>query len=185
MHRVATVFLVGGAVDPVSAQHVHRQVSPNSRAKPYDRRFLTVQEFAAIERLSELIIPADAISGSARDAGAPAFIDLLCSVRRELGLTYREGLAWFDSEMQSRYSKRFVSASATEQEDLLLKLAAADPSVAPGRRFWILLRRMVVDAFYSSPLGIHDLGFQGNTSSTKFVVPQHILEHALRKSPFS
>lgn len=185
MHRLAGAFLVGGAVDPALAQHLHQQASPSSRKARYRPRFLTGREFAAVERLSELIIPADPASGSARDAGAPAFIDLLCSARRELGRAYREGLAWLDSETRSRYGKVFVSAGAGEQEELLRKLAAADPSLAAGGDFWILLRRMVVDAFYTSPMGIRDLGFQGNTSLAKFEVPQHVLEHALRKSPFA
>jgi hypothetical protein len=43
---------------------------------------------------------------------------------------------------------------------------------------------MTVDAYYTSPIGIKDLGFEGNTALSEYSVPQDIIDHALSRSPF-
>jgi hypothetical protein len=42
---------------------------------------------------------------------------------------------------------------------------------------------MVVDAYYTSPIGIKDLGYIGNTALSKFEVPQQAIDYALKRSP--
>jgi hypothetical protein len=44
---------------------------------------------------------------------------------------------------------------------------------------------MVVDAYYTSPIGIKDLGYMGNSAMSQFSVPQEALEYALKRSPFA
>ena len=42
----------------------------------------------------------------------------------------------------------------------------------PGILFFDWARKMVVDAFYTSPTGVKDIGYMGNTAVAKFEVPQ-------------
>ena len=43
---------------------------------------------------------------------------------------------------------------------------------------------MTVDAFYTSPIGIQDVGYQGNQAVSQYEVPESIIQEALRRSPF-
>ena len=56
--------------------------------------------------------------------------------------------------------------------------------LAPGVRFFGWLRKMTVDAFYTSPIGIQDVGYQGNQAVSQYEVPESIIQEALRRSPF-
>ncbi|MBL8293408.1 MAG: hypothetical protein JNN08_16290, partial [Bryobacterales bacterium] len=46
---------------------------------------------------------------------------------------------------------------------------------------WV--RKMTVDAFYTSPLGIKDLGFKGNRAWSKYTVPQESIDYVMKRSP--
>jgi hypothetical protein len=43
---------------------------------------------------------------------------------------------------------------------------------------------MVVDAYYTSPAGVKDIGYMGNTVVGTFSVPQEAVDYALKRSPF-
>ena len=51
--------------------------------------------------------------------------------------------------------------------------------------FFDWVRKMTVDAFYTSAIGIKDLGYVGNTAHSKYVVPPAAMEYALKRSPFA
>ena len=44
---------------------------------------------------------------------------------------------------------------------------------------------MVVDAYYTSPVGVKDIGYMGNTASSEFSVPAEALAYALKRSPLA
>jgi predicted Fe-Mo cluster-binding NifX family protein len=92
--------------------------------------------------------------------------------------------------MQRRLEKDFIDASE-ERQIQMLDLLSAQPAgevevsnLAPGREFFQWVARMTVDAFYTSPMGIRDIGFLGNKGMATYVVPAEALQHALRRSPF-
>jgi len=57
--------------------------------------------------------------------------------------------------------------------------------MAPGIHFFAWARNLVLDAYYTSPAGIKDLGYMGNTAVSEFHVPAEALEYALKRSPFA
>ncbi len=57
--------------------------------------------------------------------------------------------------------------------------------MGPGIAFFRWARNVVVDAYYTSPVGIADLGYMGNTGMAKFTVPKESLDYALKRSPFA
>lgn len=204
-----------GVLDLDAAQHVHGVAAAEKTATgAYTVKAFQAEEYKTIRRLAELIVPADGVSGSALDAGAPEFIDLLCSQNTKLADIYHGGLGWLDAEMRKRYGKRFVEAGETQQKamlDTLVKAEAAESArrseelvyqrsavykdftgytterasdLGPGVRFFDWVRKMTVDAFYTSPLGVKDLGFKGNGAYSKYVVPQEAIEYAMKRSPF-
>src|SRR4051794_36834660 len=87
-----------------AAQHVHEAVTAAkaSTGGAYKPRLLNEHEYATIRRLSELIFPADEVSGSAVDAGAPEFIDLIAANNEEIGTEMLGGVNWLDRSMEKR-----------------------------------------------------------------------------------
>lgn len=180
-----------GVLPPILAQHVHSAVmdiksldgGPN-----YQPKYLNPHEFATMRRLSDIIIPADEHSKGAIDAGAAEYIDFLSSRSQEFADIFTGGLGWLDEAMQKRYQTTFVDAKP-EQQTALLDLIAwrknQSPELNPGITFFRWARNVVVDAFYTSPVGIADLGYMGNTAVSQFSVPKEALEYALKRSPFA
>lgn len=212
----AAVFAAGaaGAMDRAAAQHVHAETKKLKGALgEYQRQFFTEEEWKAVARLAELIVPADGKSPSAADTGAPEFIDLLCSENEDLAAIYTGGLSWFDAVMRQRHGKTFIECSAGEQTALLDGLAAdeadyrrrmarrAEPAgpysrfrdyetgprseLGAGVYFFDWVRKMAVDAYYTSPAGLEDLGYMGNGAYSQYEVPQESIDYALSRSPFA
>ena len=175
-----------------SAQHVHPAgaggKAPAAASRP---KFFNPHEYATLRRLAELILPADERSGSALDAGAPEFIDLLCSQNSRLASIFTGGLLWLDRETQRRHGQAFVKASEDHQIRMLDLLSGAQPAdeasaaaLAPGVEFFHWIARLTVDAFYTSAVGIKDIGYLGNAGMAEYEVPQQSIQYALSRSPF-
>src|SRR5438270_9555481 len=112
--------LAAGAsiVATADAQHVHEQVAQEKAAQkgPYKPKALTAHEYATVQRLGDLIIPADEHSPGALAAGAADFIDYLCNAADEMKDIWTGGVLWLDETMKRRYDgKRFVEATPEQQ----------------------------------------------------------------------
>jgi hypothetical protein len=57
--------------------------------------------------------------------------------------------------------------------------------LGPGVAFFDWARKMTVDAFYTSEIGIKDVDFRGNGSISQYEVPKEVIEYALKHSPFA
>lgn len=69
----------------------------------HSETFFTDTELEMVEILANIIIPADEESGSATDAGVPAFIEFMMKDMPELQLPTRGGLMWLNSQCRSRF----------------------------------------------------------------------------------
>jgi sugar phosphate isomerase/epimerase len=114
-------------------------------------RFFTDAEFALVDELTEIIIPADEKSGGAKAAGVAGYIDRTLaeefdgSKRQE----WRKGLASIDA-------KTFLSASDAQRIAVVAGMQK-EP-------FFATLKEATVRGYYSSSIGIHDdLDYLGNT----------------------
>ena len=78
------------------------------------------------------------------------------------------------------------AAATPEQQTAMLDLIAYrkndSPELGPGIRFFTWARNMVVDAFYTSKVGMDDLGFMGNGAMSEFSVPVAAIEYAVKRS---
>jgi hypothetical protein len=170
------------------SEHVHQAVAANKAAAKgrYQPKALTAHEYATLQRLADLIIPADEHSPGALQAGAADFIDFLCAASDDMKAIYTGGLAWLDDAMRRRNNGNdFLSASPQQQTAMLDLIAFREnhtPEIGPGIQFFAWARRMVVDAFYTSPIGIKDVGFMGNSAMSAFSVPQEAVDYALKRS---
>ena len=178
----------GAGVFNVDAARVVHALAGEARAPAggYAPAALSAHQFRTVTRLAELIVPADEGGGSAVEAGAPEFIDLLCSQNPDLLRIYADGLAWVDAAMRRTRDRTFVDASAAQQTALLDGLVAAErgesssSDLKEGLGFFNWVRRMAVGAYYTSPIGIADVGFRGNRVLGAYSTPREAVEFITR-----
>lgn len=142
---------------------------------------LTAHEYATLDALAEWIVPGAHANNSAR------FIDFLCAGADEMKVIFTGGLAWLDDAMRKRADGLdFLHASHEQQKALLDVIAYREndsPQLGPGIRFFDWARRLVVDAYYTSPQGIKEVGYIGNTGMSSFSVPQEAVDYVMKRSP--
>ena len=185
LRNIAASVTLGG-MSAEAAQHVHQHTAEvKKRTGAYKPSLLNPHEYATVRRLTELIIPKDDVSGSAVEAGAPEFIDLIASHNEELGAQITGGVAWLDRMSEKRHGKGFIETAPGEQTamlDLIAFRKNATPETSQGIVFFDWMRRLTADAFYTSPIGVKDIGFKGNKGMTTFVIPAAAIEHATKRS---
>jgi len=130
----------------------------------------------SISLMSDLIIPADEQSPGAKDAGVPAFIDLMISESSvETKNLWRNGLAAVDQLCKKEFGNSFGTLSS-EQQVTVLKLISRN-EYQPRRieeRFFIAIKGLTVDGYYTSELGIHqELRYKGNAYLKDFAGCTH------------
>lgn len=146
-------------------QDVARAAARAGRAAA-DLRFFTAHEWQTVRILVDLVIPRDARSGSATDAQVPEFMDFIVAETTSMQTPMRGGLAWLDLECRRRYAKTFVAATDAERRLVLDDIAwpsRAKPEHAHGAAFFTSFRDLTASGFFSSKVGVEDVGYLGNT----------------------
>ena len=183
-------FGATGMAPQALAQRIHqavRDIQSLDQGASYKPQFFTPHEYATARLLADFIIPADENSKGAIDAGASEFIDFICAHSDGNGGYCRYHLGWIDDQMQRRTGAVFNNAARDEQTGFLDLIAYRKNSTAlisTGVDFFSYLRGLVVDAYYTSPAGMADIGYMGNQVLESFSVPPEAVQYALRRSPF-
>lgn len=173
-----TIGAVVGSVMRVipleAAETAHHMIEAEKQSTgAYAPKFFDASDYKTLQALCETIIPADADSGGAVEAGAPEFIDLLTSENDEYQKTLGGGLKWLDATCKTRNAKPYVDCTQEQQKEILDRIAfsknaEADESLWPAVEFFSQLRKMTADGFFTSKIGIKYLGYKGNTFLTHF-----------------
>lgn len=135
-------------------------------AKLMKEKFFTPAELATVTVLCDIIIPADSKSGSASQAGVPAFIEFIAKDMPQNQTPLRGGLKWLDVESKKRFGKIFTLCSKTQQIEIVDDIAypaKAKPMHSQGVAFFNLMRNLTASGFYTTKIGIDDIGYKGNT----------------------
>lgn len=174
-------------------------------------RFFTDHEGKTAGALADMILPRDAVSGSASEAGVVEFMDEWVDYWGErIQAQMRGGLAWLDGECTRRFDKRFVECTDAQRRQVLDTIAypPRDPGLPPlalpsqqrreggatstypqgpppqkppegappvqnpdpgegtahsqGISFFTMFRDLTASGFFTSEMGIKDIGFIGN-----------------------
>lgn len=131
----------------------------------YKPKFFTAHEYATVRILVDIIIPKDARSGSATDAGVPEFMDFLMGDEPTRQIAMRGGLAWIDVECEERFDKRFRECTPEQRTAVLDDIAwpqRAKPEFIHGVAFFSSFRDLTASGFWSSKMGVDDLEYTGN-----------------------
>jgi len=140
-------------------------VAQRGRGAQFRPKFFTADEWKTVRVLSDIVIPRDARSGSATDAGVPEFMDYIMIAYPEIGTSVRAGLRWLDGESRRSFSKAFVQGTPREQTALLDRIAypkRAAAAMKPGVEFFSRFRDLTASGFWSSKIGVADLQYVGN-----------------------
>ncbi len=142
--------------------------------------FFTEHEMATITILSDIIIPKDAVSGSATDAKVPEFIEFIVKDMPDHQVPMRGGLKWLDLHSYKKHAKAFTECSSKEQIGIVDEIAypqKAAPELAQGVSFFNKIRDLVTTGFYTAEIGVKDLGYMGNVPNMWAGVPDDVLKH--------
>jgi hypothetical protein len=142
--------------------------------------FFTEHEMATITILSDIIIPKDAVSGSATDAKVPEFIEFIVKDMPDHQVPMRGGLKWLDLHSYKKHAKAFTECSSKEQIGIVDEIAypeKAAPALAQGVSFFNKIRDLVTTGFYTAEIGVKDLGYMGNVPNMWAGVPDDVLKH--------
>jgi gluconate 2-dehydrogenase gamma chain len=140
--------------------------------------FFTSHELATITILGDIIIPKDEVSGSASEAGVPAFIEFIVKDMPDHQTPMRGGLRWLDLQSYKKYEKAFKDCSAEQQLSLVDEIAypkKAKPAMMQGVAFFNLMRNLTATGFYTSQMGVKDIGYMGNSPNQWKGVPDDVL----------
>ncbi len=142
-------------------------------------KFFTAHEMATIAMLSDIIIPADEVSGSATEAKVPEFIEFIVKDMPDNQTPLRGGLRWLDMQCLNRYNNAFKDCTKDQQIEIVDQIAypqKAKPEMAQGVAFFNKMRDMVASGFYTSPIGVKDIGYIGNSPGKWNGVPDDVLK---------
>lgn len=148
-----------------AAEHAMRALDDQAAGSAYAPQWFHADEWKQVRVLVDLIIPKDARSGSATDAGVPEFMDFICKDYAPSYNWMREGLRWIDGFAFNTYHKNFVKCTPAERRALLDQIAwprKATKELAEGVAHFNRLRDFTASGFYSSKMGVDDLQYIGN-----------------------
>jgi len=155
--------------------------------------FFTDHEMKTIVVLEDIIIPKDAVSGSASDAKVHDFIAFIVKDKPELQTPVRGGLRWLDMESFKRFNVSFVDASHEQQIQIVddiaypeiefkdekgntVKRGKVKSGLQQGVAFFSTMRDLVASGFYTSEIGVKDVGYVGNVPNQWNGVPDDVLK---------
>jgi len=156
-----------------AAEYAHHLIEDEKSSTPYTPKFFNPHQYKTLQALCDAIIPADADSAGAIEAGAPEFIDLLTSENADYQKTLGDLVKWLDSTCTTRYSKAWLESTPAQQKEILdlvayRKSADRDETLVDPVESFSFLRNMTADGFFTSKIGIKYLGYKGNTFLTDF-----------------
>ncbi len=151
-----------------------------------NERFFNEHEMATIAVLANIIIPSDSVSGNATDAGVPEFIEFMVKDIPAYKIPLRGGLKWLDVKCSQRYGHAFVDCEQAQKIEIVDAIAYPDsvaPEMTQGAQFFSLMRNLTASGFYTSEIGVKDIGYAGNQPGYWDGVPEDILkEHGFESS---
>ncbi len=151
-------ILAAAAVAPASPQD----------AKP---RFFTREEYETLGHLCEAILPLDAESPGAREAGVPWYIDTVLFYGDETARApWKLGLRSVEEAARSRFGRSVRLCSREEQDQVMALMARnEDKPSSELEQFFGRLKRTAVEAYCYSEAGRRQyLGYRGDVAMGEF-----------------
>ena len=146
-------------------------------------------ELETIAVLSEVILPSKPEVGGPVEAGVPEFIEFMGKDIPKMQNTLLGGIIWLDIKADELFGGEFKSLFPEQQQQLLDPIAYYDPEIPNRKRpfeiqWFNLMRNLTLTGYYTSAVGIKDLGYKGNQPNVWDGVPQDVLDqHGMAYDP--
>ncbi len=144
-----------------------------------EETFFTPVEMGTINILADIIIPKDDVSGSASDAKVGGFIEFIVKDKPELQTPMRGGLRWIEMQSLNRFEKSFADIDDKQRIEIIDDIAypgKAKPEMKQGVSFFNLIRGLTATGFFTSEIGVKDIGYMGNVPNQWNGVPDDVLK---------
>lgn len=168
-----------GKKGPAFEQFGRTEYEKERDARLFAEQFFNKHEMATIAILVDIIIPRDERSGSATDAGVPDFIEFMVKDQPYMQTPLRGGLGWLDNQSIKRFGKKFIEILPTQRLEIVEDIAYPQrkkPGMSQGIAFFSLMRNLTASGFWSSKMGIEDMGYAGNVPNTWNGPPAEVLQ---------
>ncbi len=138
----------------------HMQAAPAAPAAAYTLQFFTEEESRLLDQLMEMIIPADEHSPGAHEARTNLFADLMVATSQSaVKKQWQDGIRLIGEEAKGSSLAEALRRAAANEENPTTDL----------ERFFVSLKQMTVNGYYTSATGIHkEMEYIGNTYLVAF-----------------
>ena len=131
---------------------------------------MTSHQRAMASALADILIPSEGEHPAASEVGVVDVLDEWVSAPYPSFQSDRveilSALVWFDEESERRFGKRFLEVSAQERldiiDDVAFEEAESQLSFAYISRVFDAMRTLIPIAYFASPQGTKEIGYQGN-----------------------
>ena len=142
------------------------------------KKILSHRQVAILRVLGDIVIPADTQSPAASSLDLSDFINEWVSapypVQRNDKQTLVEGMTWLDKKANVETGIGYVELSADKQLDIfdgLAKQIIMDMASVENKQFFERLVFLFVGAYYTTKVGMDDIGYAGNVPLLSFEGP--------------
>jgi len=152
-------------------------------------QLFNAHEMETISVLSPIILPPKEPYGGPMEAEVPEFIEFMGKDVPDMQMILLGGLMWMDHKSNVEFGVEFKSATLEQQKRICDEICWHDPEVALEEQalevqFFALMRNLVVCGYYTSKIGIAELGYKGNSPNVWDGVPQEVLDqHGVAYEP--
>ncbi len=142
--------------------------------------YFNEHEMSTITVLCNLILPSEEGLSGALDAEVPDFIEFMVKDIPELQTPLRGGLMWLDHKCNTDYNSVFQTATLEQQQSILDTIAYPDITSPESEhplevQFFSTMRNLTLTGYYTSKMGIEELGYKGNMPNVWNGVPEDVL----------
>jgi Gluconate 2-dehydrogenase subunit 3 len=163
---------VGVAVPGLAADHpMHEHLADQTRVATAEKKaaavqykpvFLNAHEFATTKSLAERIVP------GASKAKSAEFIDQLLAVDTQANQRgFLNALGSFEGKAIEKSKGPWTKLPPAQQDEILTEASSAESGMRLRDHF-DLLKGWIAGAYYSSEIGMRELGWTGNVMFAEF-----------------
>ena len=136
---------------------------------------LSEEEINKIRVLANLIVPPNK-DGNIDDAEVPEFIEFIAKDAPSFQKILKDGLEWVDTISNKEFGKNFIDCNVTDQKSILDTVAFPEGKKTKEEVFFSTLKDLVITGYFTSEVGINDLGYKGNQPNFWDGVPDDIMK---------
>jgi len=146
-------------------------------------------EMETIGVLSTVILPPKEPHGGPLEADVPELIEFMAKDIPEMQNTLLGGLMWMDHKSNTEFGVEFKTATLEQQKQICDEICWHDMETPLDEQpleiqFFALMRNLTLTGYYTSKVGIADLGYKGNQPNVWDGVPQDVLDqHGVAYDP--